>query len=108
MKLQYLRTDFPNTARSHILIRDISYPNAELVHFVLVLTNKGTLWVDVFWPFDLEAEEYTRHISEQQFWETFRKWRLEGIKLGNNEAVANSLARKQMEQQLAHAKERQI
>lgn len=100
MKLQYLRTDFPKGNRSHILIRDMSYPSPELVHFVLVLSNKGTLWVDVFWPFDLEAEEYTRHISEQQFWETFRKWRLNGIQFGDNEAVANSLARKQLARKL--------
>jgi len=97
MKLQHLRTDFPDQARSHILIRDMSYPNPELVHFVLVLSNKGTLWVDVFWPFDMDAEKYTRRISEQQFWETFRRWRLDGLKLGNSEAVANALARKQME-----------
>lgn len=108
MKLRYLRTDFPNSDRSHILIRDMSYPNPELVHFVMVLSNRGTLWVDVFWPFDLDAERHTRHISEEQFWETFRKWRLDGMKLGDSEVVANALARKQMEHQLARAKEQKI
>ncbi|HEX3016152.1 MAG TPA: hypothetical protein VHQ46_07220 [Desulfobacteria bacterium] len=97
MKLQYLQTNFPGKLRSHILVKDIAYPNPELVHFVLVLSNKGTLWVDVFWPYDLEAEQYTRRISEQQFWETFRKWRLDGLHLGDSERVANALARKQLE-----------
>ncbi len=106
MKLKYLRTDFPDKKRSHILIRDMAYPNTELVHFVLVLSNKGTLWVDVFWPYDLEAEQYTRPISEQQFWETFRKWRLEGWKLGDSEKVANALARKQLEHKLVPTAEK--
>jgi hypothetical protein len=95
MKLVYLRTDFPS-GRSHILIRDAESPSPELVHFVLVLTNKGTLWVDVYWPFDEESERLTRRISEQQFWQTFREWRLNGVKLGNSENVAEILARRQL------------
>ncbi|HZW83714.1 MAG TPA: hypothetical protein VFF14_09905 [Candidatus Deferrimicrobium sp.] len=108
MKLQYLRTDFPGNTRSHILIKNMAYPNPELVHFVLVLSNKGTLWVDVFWPYDLEAEQYTRHISEPQFWETFRKWRLDGMKLGDSEKVANALARKQLEHKMVATEEKKI
>lgn len=100
MKLVYMRTDFPN-GRSHILMRDAESPNPELVHFVLVLSNKGTLWVDVFWPFDEEAEGYTRRISEQQFWQTFREWRLRGMLLGDSGKVAEMLARKR----LAHKKQ---
>ncbi|HVJ50371.1 hypothetical protein [Desulfitobacterium sp.] len=95
MKLIYNRTDFPS-GRSHILMRDVDSPSPELVHFVLVLTNKGTLWVDVFWPYDEESERYTRRISEQQYWQTFREWRLNGVKLGNSERVAENLARKQL------------
>lgn len=95
MKLVYMRTDFPN-GRSHILMRDSESTNPELVHFVLVLSNKGTLWVDVFWPYDDEAEEFTRRISEQQFWQTFREWRLQGILLGDSGKVAEMLARKRL------------
>ena len=95
MKFTYIRTDFPN-GRSHILMRDIESPNPELVHFMLVLSNKGTLWVDVFWPYDEESERYTRRISEQQFWQTFREWRLKGVLLGDNGKVAEMLARKRL------------
>jgi hypothetical protein len=95
MKLVYMRTDFP-TGRTHILIRDIESPSPELIHFFLVLSNKGTLWVDVFWPYDEESERYTRRISEQQFWQTFREWRLNGVKLGDSERVAEVLARRQL------------
>lgn len=95
MKLVYLRTDFPN-GRVHILMRDVESPNPELNHFVLVLTNKGTLWVDVFWPYDEESERYTRRISEQQFWQTFREWRLNGVNLGDSERVAQVLAKRQL------------
>jgi len=90
-----MRTDFPN-GRSHILMRDAESPNPELVHFILVLSNKGTLWVDVFWPYDEEAESYTRRISEQQFWQLFREWRLSGMAFGDNSKVAALLARKQL------------
>lgn len=95
MKLVYMRTDFPN-GRSHILMRDSESTNPELVHFILVLSNKGTLWVDVFWPYDDEAEDYTRRISEQQFWQTFRDWRLQGILLGDSGKVAEMLARRRL------------
>lgn len=95
MHLTYLQTDFPN-GRSHILIRDLDSPNPELVHFVLVLSNKGTLWVDVFWPYDEEFEKYTWEISEQQFWQTFREWRLQGILLGDSEKVATMLAKRHL------------
>ncbi len=95
MKLIYIRTDFPN-GRSHILMRDTESTNPELVHFVMVLSNKGTLWVDVFWPYDQESEEYTHRISEQQFWQTFREWRLQGILLGDSGKVAELLARKRL------------
>ncbi|MDQ7093951.1 hypothetical protein REC12_10150 [Desulfosporosinus sp. PR] len=95
MKLTYIRTDFPN-GRSHILIRDSESPNPELVHFLLVLSSNGTLWVDVFWPYDEESERITRRISEQQFWQTFREWRLQGLLLGDNGKVANMLARKRL------------
>lgn len=95
MKLIYIRTDFPN-GRSHILMRDTEFTYPELVHFVMVLSNKGTLWVDVFWPYDQESEGYTRSISEQQFWQTFREWRLQGILLGDSEKVAEMLARKRL------------
>lgn len=97
MKLNYIRTDFPN-GRSNILLRDSESTNPELVHFLLVLSNKGTLWVDVFWPYDEESESYTRRISEQQFWQTFREWRLQGIVLGDNGKVADMLARKRLSQ----------
>ncbi|MDP4125370.1 MAG: hypothetical protein Q8912_00255 [Bacillota bacterium] len=92
MKLAYLQTDFPN-GRTHILIHDYEFSNQELVHFLLVLSNKGTLWVDVFWPYDEESNRYTHRISEQQFWQTFREWRLQGILLGDNGKVAEMLAR---------------
>ena len=95
MRQIYLRTDFPN-GRSHILMRNAESSNQELIHFVLVLSNKGTLWVDVFWPYDEEAESYTRRISEQQFWQLFREWRLSGIVLGDSGKVAELLARKQL------------
>jgi hypothetical protein len=95
MKLIYIRTDFPN-GRSHILMRDTESTNPELVHFVMVLSNKGTLWVDVFWPYDQESEDYTHRISEQQFWQTFREWRLQGILLGDSGKVAELLARKRL------------
>lgn len=95
MRHIFLRTDFPN-GRSHILMRDAESPTEELIHFVLVLSNKGTLWVDVFWPYDEEAESYTRRISEQQFWQLFREWRLSGMILGDSGKVAELLARKQL------------
>lgn len=95
MKFNYLRTDFPN-GRSHILMQDSESPNPELVHFVMVLSNKGTLWVDVFWPYDVESEKYTGKISEQQFWQTFREWRLQGIRLGDSGKVAEMLARRRL------------
>ena len=95
MKLIYIRTDFPN-GRSHILIRDTEFTYPELVHFVMVLSNKATLWVDVFWPYDQESEGYTHRISEHQFWQTFREWRLQGIRLGDSEKVAKLLARKRL------------
>ena len=95
MKPEYNRTDFPN-GRSHILMRDLEFSNPELVHFVLVLTKKGTLWVDVFWPYDEEAEEHTYKISEQQFWQTFREWRLQGVILGDSSKVAELLAQKRL------------
>jgi len=95
MKIDYLRTDFPN-GRSHILMHDSESPIPELVHFMLVLSNKGTLWVDVFWPFDSESDKYTGRISEQQFWQTFREWRLQGILLGDSGKVAEMLAKKRL------------
>ncbi|AFQ44568.1 hypothetical protein [Desulfosporosinus meridiei] len=101
MKLSYIRTDFPN-GRSHILMRDSESTNPELVHFLLVLSSNGTLWVDVFWPYDEESESYTHRISEQQFWQTFREWRLQGIFLGDNGKVANMLARKRLSRKQAH------
>ena len=99
MKLIYIRTDFPN-GRSHILIRDTEFTYPELVHFVMVLSNKATLWVDVFWPYDQESEGYTHTISEQQFWLTFREWRLQGVRLGDNGKVAEMLARKRLSKKL--------
>jgi len=95
MKLIYIRTDFPN-GRSHVLMRDMESIYPELVHFVMVLSNRGTLWVDVFWPYDQESEGYTSRISEQQFWQTFREWRLQGILLGDSEKVAKMLARRRL------------
>ena len=93
MKFVYLRTDFPG-GRSHILMREADYSNSELCHYALVLSNSGTLWVDVFWPYDEESEQLTRKISEQNFWRIFREWRLSGLKLGDSEKVAAMLARK--------------
>lgn len=90
-----MRTDFPS-GRSHILMGDTESPHPELVHFVLVLSNKGPLWVDVFWPYDEESERYTRRISEQLFWQTFREWRLRGISMGDNGKVAEMLGRKRL------------
>ncbi|NLM21096.1 MAG: hypothetical protein GX207_05035 [Peptococcaceae bacterium] len=95
MKYIYLRTDFPNN-RSHILMRNIDSNNKELRHYILVLSNSGKLWVDVFWPYDEECEMHTRLISEDQFWHTFREWRLNGLVLGDNEKVAQVLARRQL------------
>lgn len=95
MKLVYLQTDFPN-GRSHILIRDLDSTTPELQHYILVLSNRGKLWVDVFWPYDDESEMYTDNISEQQFWRTFREWRLQGLVLGDSGKVAEILARKHL------------
>jgi len=99
MKLIYNRTDFPN-GRSHILMRDTEFDYPELVHFVMMISNKGTLWVDVFWPYDQESEGYTHAISELQFWQTFREWRLQGIRLGDSGKVAEMLARKRLSKKL--------
>ncbi|HWQ40593.1 MAG TPA: hypothetical protein VN456_00985 [Desulfosporosinus sp.] len=107
MKLVYIRTDFPN-GRSHILMQDTDSGNPELVHFVLVLANKGTLWVDVFWPFDEESEEYTHRISEEQFWQTFREWRLQGVILGDSGKVAEMLARKRLARKRLTMKNREM
>ncbi len=96
MKLTYLQTNFPND-RSHILMRNIDSTNVQLHHYILVLSNKGKLWVDVFWPYDEESEKYTHQISEQQFWHNFRDWRLQGIVLGDSEKVAQILARRQLD-----------
>jgi len=96
MKHSWLQTDFPS-GRSHILMLNLGSINNELRHYMLVLSNRGKLWVDVFWPFDQESENYTRKISEQQFWHTFREWRLQGLVLGSNEQVAETLARQQLD-----------
>lgn len=96
MKLVYLQTDFPN-GRSHILMRNTEANKSELRHYVLVLSNTGKLWVDVFWPLDEEAEKYTYTITEQQYWHTFREWRLQGLTLGDNGRVAEILARKHLD-----------
>ena len=93
MKLEYIRTDFPD-GRSHIILKNTEFTFPELVHFVMVLSNKGTLWVDVFWPYDEESEAYTYRISEQQFWQIFREWRLQGVVLGDTERVAEIMAKK--------------
>lgn len=95
MKLAYLQTDFPN-GRSHILIRNLNSTNAELQHYILVLSSNGKLWVDVFWPYDDESEKYTYSITERQYWRTFREWRLQGLVLGDSGRVAEILARKQL------------
>lgn len=99
MKLIYNRTDFPS-GRSHILMRDTEFDYPELVHFVMMISNRGTLWVDVFWPYDKESEGYTHEISEQQFWQTSREWRLQGMRLGDSEKVAQILARKRLSKKL--------
>lgn len=96
MKLTYLQTDFPN-GTSHILMRNLDSTNLQLQHYVLVLSNRGKLWVDVFWPYDEESEKYTILISEQKFWHTFREWRLQGVVLGDSEKVAQILARRQLD-----------
>ncbi len=101
MKVTFLQTDFPN-GRSHILMRNIDTKNSELKHYILVLSNKGKIWVDVFWPHDEESERHTRVISEQKFWHTFRDWRLQGLVLGDNERVAQVLARKQLDRKKNH------
>jgi hypothetical protein len=95
MKLIYLQTDFPN-GRSHILMRNLDTVTDELHHYILVLSSSGRLWVDVFWPYDEESEQYTFGITEQQFWRIFREWRLQGLVLGDNEKVAQILAQKQL------------
>ena len=95
----FMRTDFPN-GRSHIFVRSRTSHPTELVHFFLVLSNSGTLWVDVFWPYDEEAEQLTRSISEQEFWQTFRQWRLGGLTLGDNERVARMLASKRLDKRV--------
>jgi hypothetical protein len=95
MKPIYLQTDFPG-GRSHILIRDLASANTELHHYILFLTNKGKLWIDVFWPHDEESEKYTVSISEEKFWHTFREWRLHGLVLGSNERVAEIFAQKNL------------
>ena len=95
MKYTYLRTDFPN-GRSHILMRCLDSGDKELRHYLLVLSNKGKLWVDVFWPYDEECEKLTRSLTEGQFWHTFREWRLQGLVLGDNEKVAQVIARRQL------------
>ena len=95
MKLAYLQTDFPNGV-SHILMRNLDATNSELHHYILVLSNRGKLWVDVFWPIDEESEDYTHIISEQQFWHNFREWRLQGLVFGDSEKVAQILARKHL------------
>ncbi|MGI6449748.1 MAG: hypothetical protein ACOX3R_05445 [Desulfitobacteriia bacterium] len=103
MKLVYLQTNFPN-GRSHILIRDLDSTNCELQHYVLVLSNSGKLWVDVFWPYDEESERYTSKISEDHFWRIFREWRLKGLVLGDNEKVAEIIARKHLSRKKNRAK----
>ncbi|NLI93642.1 MAG: hypothetical protein GX434_16055 [Peptococcaceae bacterium] len=95
MKLTYLQTDYPN-GRSHILMRNLDTVNPELHHYVLVLSSRCELWVDVFWPYDEEVEKYTYTITEQQFWRTFREWRLQGLELGDSGKVAEILAQKQL------------
>lgn len=96
MRLTYLQTDFPN-GRSHILLKNTEFSSTELVHFILVLSKSGRLWVDVFWPYDEDAENLTYSISEQQFWRLFREWRLNGLFLGDSEKVATVLAKKQLD-----------
>lgn len=103
MKLHFLQTNFPN-GRSQILMRNIDNPNIELHHYIMVLSNRGELWVDVFWPFDEETEKKTFGISEQQFWHTFRDWRLTGLELGDSSQVAEMLAKKQLDKKASMKK----
>lgn len=91
MKKVYMRSDFPG-GRSHVLMCDAESHNPELVHFILILSNTGTLWVDVFWPYDEEA--YTQVITKQQFWQIFREWRSSGMSIGDSNKVAERLSRK--------------
>lgn len=95
MKSIYLRTDFPS-GLTKILMRDADNPHYELYHYTLVLSNRGKLWVDVFWPYDEDAERCTHRISEQQFWQLFREWRLKGLILGDSGEVAEMLARRRL------------
>lgn len=95
MKPVYIRTDYPS-GRSHILLKILDSPDPELNHFLLVLSRKGMLWVDVFWPYNDESEHYSRIVPEKEFWQTFREWRLQGITLGSNETVAQFLAYKRL------------
>ncbi|UWG95622.1 hypothetical protein LPY66_11915 [Dehalobacter sp. DCM] len=95
MKLVYAKTDFPD-GRSSILMRNQAASSSELCHYVLYLTSKGKLWIDVFWPFDEESEKHTTRISEEKFWHTFRQWRLKGIELGSNEKIAQILAQQHL------------
>ncbi len=95
MKLTYKHIEFAN-GLSHIVMEDCESPNPELVHYVLVLSNKGILWVDVFWPADEETNNSSRIISEQQFWQTFREWRLRGISMGDSEEAAEMFSRRRL------------
>jgi hypothetical protein len=95
MKLTYKYIELSD-GLSHIVMEDSESPNPELVHYVLVLSNKGTLWVDVFWPLDEEADRSSRRISEQQFWQTFREWRLRGIVMGDSSEVAEMFSRRRL------------
>lgn len=56
MRLHFLQTNFPS-GRSHILMRNADHSNTELYHYIMVLSNRGELWVDVFWPLDEESEK---------------------------------------------------
>ncbi|KLU63335.1 hypothetical protein CEB3_c03150 [Peptococcaceae bacterium CEB3] len=94
----YLRSEFPS-GRSNILMSDGKAHNSELFHFVLVLSDNGVLWVDVFWPYDEDI--YTWAISEREFWETFREWRLRGLSLGDSGRVAEKLAHKCLSRKLS-------
>ena len=40
--------------------------------------------------------DFPRRISEQQFWQTFREWRLRGISMGDSGKVAEMLGRKRL------------
>lgn len=103
MKLVYAKTDFPD-GRSNILIRNLSASNPELCHYILFLTSKGKLWIDVFWPVDEESEKYTTRISEDKFWHTFRQWRLNGIELGSNEKIAEMFAQQHLNKKMQSKK----